>query len=135
MESTLNMIRAPDNCPTDPITMTILGQTKANQGAIIRAAVDELGFGDVDRITAHPVISPGGTVVCQKFVVHYKKWDPLNRGAVVRQTLQNEGKMKIVDNDGTYLWTVSYSCRVKTSKPPPPKAAFPYNDPKRCKKN
>ena len=127
-------LRAAANTPCDPITMTILGQTKADQHAIIRAALDELNFGVIDRIDARRVFSPAGSVLCQKFVVHYKKWDPLNRGAIVRQTLQNEGKMKIQDGSGQYLWTVSYDRRVKSSKPPAPVLVSPYDSAKRRKK-
>jgi len=106
--------------------MTILGQTKAEQYAIICAAVHELAFGDLDRIEAVPVVAPDGTVLCQKFVVFYKRWDPLNVGAEVRQTLQNSGKMKIRDAYGEYLWTVAYSRGIKTSKPKPIKTFCPY---------
>ena len=127
-------IRASDNHPCDPISMTILGQTKADQYAIISAAVHELAFGELDRIEAIPVFSPDGRVLCQKFVVFYKRWDPLNTGAEVRQTLQNHGKMKIRDSNGHYLWTVEYNRGIKTSKPKPIKTFCPYGVRKSSKK-
>jgi hypothetical protein len=107
--------RAPDNDPGDPITMTILGVTKADQDGLIRARLDELSFGTIKRIDVKPVISPDGQVLCKSYVVRYQRWDPLDQGADVRQKLQTKGKTKIYDTDGQYLWTVSYVRRIKTS--------------------
>ena len=131
----MTAIRATDNQPCDPITMTILGQTNADQYETICKSVNELAFGTLDRIETVPVFSPDGRLLCQKFIVFYKRWDPLNAGAEVRQTLQNQGKMKIRDANGEYLWTVGYTRGIKTSKPKPIQTFCPYGERKVSKKN
>ena len=109
------LLRAPDNDPGDPITMTILGITKADQSGIIRARLDELAFGTIKHIEVKPVLAPDGRVLCKCYVVKYQSWNPLNQGADVRQKLQTHGKTKIYDSEGQYLWSVSYVRKIKSS--------------------
>ena len=117
---------AIDNNPYDPITMTILGITRINQEGLIRTALNELELGDIAHVEPKQVISPTGQLLCKSYVVHFKKWDPLNLGAEIRQMLQTKGRVKIYDKFGVYLWTVSYISRVKHSSSLNIKVVDPY---------
>ena len=109
-------MRAIDNYPHDPITMSINGIISLDTMSYVEEEVKKLNLGTLNTIQAKKIIAPNGDFLCYKFTVIFQKWDPLNHGAKIRHDLQTNGFSELYDENGVYLWKVTYRSRVKETK-------------------
>ena len=109
-------MRATDNYPHDPITMSINGIISLDTMSYVEEQVKKLNLGTLNTIKAKEITTPNGDFLCYKFTVIFQKWDPLNDGAKIRHELQTNGVSELYDKNGVYLWKVTYRSHVKETK-------------------
>ena len=109
-------MRALDNYPHDPITMSINGMISLDMLSFVEEQIQKLNLGTLNTIQAKKITTPNGDFLCYKFTVIFQKWDPLNDGAKIRHELQTTGFTELYDKNGVYLWKVTYKSHISVSQ-------------------
>ena len=109
-------MRALDNYPHDPITVSINGMISLDTMSFVEEQIQKLNLGTLNTIQAKKIITPDGDFLCYKFIVIFQKWDPLNDGAKIRHELQTNGFTELYDKNGVYLWKVTYKSHISLSQ-------------------